>query len=139
MSEGKNSHILEPAKFDVNKFRRTSTTTTTEASTPDQFGQQYNSDYDRSKWSDITPADSRRQHARADTDMSPRSAHHTLGIKHSQASPGDHIHDGTTSKKIGPLQMTSGGTTQAVWTIPASPTVADIVNLIKRFVEVRSV
>lgn len=39
-------------------------------------------------------------HTKADTDSSALSIHHTLGIKNTQASPGDHIHDGKTSKKL---------------------------------------
>jgi hypothetical protein len=41
-------------------------------------------------------------HARTDTDASPLSLHHTLGVKHNQAAPGDHNHDGLgSSRKIG--------------------------------------
>lgn len=40
-------------------------------------------------------------HENADTDSSKYSKHHTLGTKSGQASPGNHIHDGTTSKKLG--------------------------------------
>lgn len=39
-------------------------------------------------------------HTRGDTDSSQTAAHHTLGIKHDQASPGDHIHNGQNSKMI---------------------------------------
>lgn len=39
-------------------------------------------------------------HTRADTDSGPNSIHHTLGPKNAQASPGDHTHDGTTSRKL---------------------------------------
>lgn len=93
---------------------------------PDQFGQQYNADPDKSKWSGESPQDSRRAHSRADTDISSRSLHHTLGTKHNQASPGDHNHDGTSSKLIG---AGSG------WTIPISPSVADLVTLLHKFVD----
>lgn len=134
---------LKPAKFEVNKFRRSEPRRTSEDTTPDQFGQVYKADYDRSKWSGESPNDSRRVHTRADTDLSPRSLHHTLGVKHNQASPGDHNHDGTVSKKIGPLEMdpTAGneGKTRAVWTIPVAPTITDVVNLLKKFVEFRQV
>jgi hypothetical protein len=40
-------------------------------------------------------------HANADIDTSPQSLHHSLGIKHNQASPGDHKHDGKSSRRIG--------------------------------------
>jgi hypothetical protein len=132
---------LEPTKLDVNKFRRSKVTNDAGASTPDQFGQSYNADYDVSKWSQSTPAMVRKLHLRADTDLSPRSLHHTLGNKHAQASPGDHIHDGTSGKKIGPLEMNPAiaGKTRAAWTIPVAPTLTDVVNLLKKFVEFRQV
>lgn len=110
--------------------------------TTDQFGQQYDADSDNSKWSNESPQDSRRYHTRSDADLGPRSLHHTLGSKHNQASPGDHNHDGTTSKKVGPLEMDPAnlGKTRAVWTIPAaSPTVADLIGLMQKFVNFRQV
>src|SRR5688572_27791704 len=102
---------LEPTKMRINKF---------ESPSVDQFGQQYNADYDKSKWSGESPQSTRRSHDRADTDLSHRALHHTLGIGHNQASPGDHYHDGTNSKKIGPLQIDPTGVTKtrAEWTIP---------------------
>ena len=39
-------------------------------------------------------------HANADTDTRPESLHHTLGSSPSQASPGDHLHDGGTSPQL---------------------------------------
>jgi hypothetical protein len=36
-------------------------------------------------------------HANADTDTRGESLHHTLGPSPTQASPGDHLHDGGTS------------------------------------------
>jgi len=41
-----------------------------------------------------------RFHTRADTDSSSTSAHHTLGVTHNQASPGDHKHNGQNSKLL---------------------------------------
>lgn len=40
-------------------------------------------------------------HARSDVDSGPNSQHHTLGVKHNQASFGDHAHDGKSSRKVG--------------------------------------
>lgn len=40
-------------------------------------------------------------HTKADTDGSTGAMHHTLGISHNQASPGDHSHDGQTSRLVG--------------------------------------
>lgn len=39
-------------------------------------------------------------HLNSDIDKSAISQHHTLGISATQASPGDHNHDGTTSKRL---------------------------------------
>ncbi len=47
------------------------------------------------------PVAVQRFHANSDVDSSNVAQHHTLGIQHNQASPGDHSHDGKTSKKIG--------------------------------------
>lgn len=40
-------------------------------------------------------------HARDDVDSSQIAHHHTIGIKHDQASAGDHVHDGSSSRKLG--------------------------------------
>lgn len=40
-------------------------------------------------------------HSNSDVDSATTSQHHTLGIQHNQSSPGDHKHDGKSSKKIG--------------------------------------
>lgn len=49
-------------------------------------------------------------HTRSDVDSGPSSMHHTLGIGHSQASAGDHSHDGKSSRKIGTgLNLTATG------------------------------
>ena len=40
-------------------------------------------------------------HGNSDIDSSVVSQHHTLGILHNQASPGDHTHNGKSSKRIG--------------------------------------
>lgn len=39
-------------------------------------------------------------HRNADTDVRRESIHHTLGPSSSQASPGDHTHDGGSSKAL---------------------------------------
>lgn len=40
-------------------------------------------------------------HSRDDCDTGNTAHHHTIGIKHDQASAGDHSHDGVTSRKVG--------------------------------------
>jgi hypothetical protein len=47
-------------------------------------------------------------HARSDLDSSWNAQHHTLGIKHDQASPGDHIHDGKSSRRLMEGQTLTG-------------------------------
>ncbi len=47
-----------------------------------------------------TPKEVNDFHSRSDLDSSTLAQHHTLGIKHDQACPGDHTHDGTTSRKL---------------------------------------
>lgn len=39
-------------------------------------------------------------HKRSDKDSSVSAQHHTLGPGHNQGSPGDHKHDGTSSKRL---------------------------------------
>lgn len=42
-----------------------------------------------------------KAHTNSDVDSAVTAQHHTLGIQHGQGSPGDHKHDGKSSKKIG--------------------------------------
>jgi hypothetical protein len=49
----------------------------------------------------LTPEEVNKLHANSDLDASTVAQHHTTGFGHNQASPGDHRHDGKTSKKIG--------------------------------------
>jgi hypothetical protein len=63
-------------------------------------------------------------HLSSDVDKSAISQHHTLGIQATQASPGDHNHDGTTSKRIqlGDLASKSITFTVAGGTLGTQPT-----------------
>jgi hypothetical protein len=63
-------------------------------------------------------------HLSSDVDKSAISQHHTLGIQATQASPGDHIHDGTTSKriKLGDVSGTSISFTVEGGTLGTQPT-----------------
>lgn len=49
----------------------------------------------------VDPRTVAKFHARDDVDASVNSHHHTIGIKHGQASAGDHSHDGSSSRKVG--------------------------------------
>jgi len=46
------------------------------------------------------PEEVARFHARSDVDSSQTAQHHTLGVRHDQASPGDHKHEGQGSRLI---------------------------------------
>lgn len=48
-----------------------------------------------------TPDTVSKFHANSDVDANTTAQHHTLGIQHNMSSPGDHLHDGKTSKRIG--------------------------------------
>lgn len=48
-----------------------------------------------------TAQESERAHTNSDRDSAIIAQHHTLGIQHNQASPGDHKHDGKSSKSLG--------------------------------------
>jgi hypothetical protein len=48
-----------------------------------------------------SPSEVTKFHGNSDVDGSVVAQHHTLGIAHNQASPGDHKHDGKSSRKIG--------------------------------------
>lgn len=49
----------------------------------------------------LDPRSINQAHANSDKDTSQAAQHHTLGASRNQASPGDHIHDGRQSKKLG--------------------------------------
>jgi hypothetical protein len=68
------------------------------AEKPDKFGQV------------TSPAgEIEKTHLNSDLDTSQRAQHHTLGKSRNQASPGNHIHDGITSPKIGALKINTSG------------------------------
>lgn len=48
-----------------------------------------------------TAQESEKAHTNSDIDSATIAQHHTLGIQHNQASPGDHKHDGKSSKLLG--------------------------------------
>lgn len=134
MAEEGVGRTLKPVKFGIEG-------STMPKHPVDEFGQKYNADQDESKWSGNSPQDSRKLHDRADTDTGPRSLHHTLGSGRNQASPGDHIHDGTTSRKLGPLEMdpVNNGKTRPKLTIPVATTIADLKALLHEVIEFREV
>lgn len=48
----------------------------------------------------LKPEEVAKIHDRSDVDSSAQAQHHTLGIKHDQSSPGDHKHDGKSSRRL---------------------------------------
>jgi hypothetical protein len=48
-----------------------------------------------------SPAEVQKAHNNSDVDSGITAQHHTLGIQHNQASPGDHTHNGKSSRRIG--------------------------------------
>jgi hypothetical protein len=69
-------------------------------------------------------------HTKADTDGSPLSIHHTLGINRNQSSPGNHVHDGKASPKIGRgLGLTISGAKGG------NAAVASIITMLKSVIE----
>jgi hypothetical protein len=108
---------------------------------PDDFGQVYSAAKDYAGGNVPSAEESNRAHFNSDADSSQQSLHHTLGPGRNQSSPGNHIHDGVTSPKIGKLEMdpVNLGKTRAEWTIPAAPTVNDLVTLLSKFVNFRQV
>lgn len=70
-------------------------------------------------------------HSRSDVDSSTIAQHHTLGIGHNQATPGDHNHDGTSSRLVGKglgitVSGSRGGNAALASLISALKTVIDI-------------
>lgn len=51
--------------------------------------------------SSVAGSEVNKFHTNSDNDSAVTAQHHTLGILHNQASPGDHKHDGKSSKRIG--------------------------------------
>lgn len=60
----------------------------------------YKALYDRGSQDIAPPSTVARFHNKSDMDSSSEAQHHSLGIKGGQASPGDHKHDGSTSKRL---------------------------------------
>jgi hypothetical protein len=84
-------------------------------SKPDKFGQVTGNEHDQSAGLSPSAPEVNALHSADDTDAGPRAHHHTLGTGRNQSSPGNHIHDGITSPKLGALQMDPAGNV----TIPA--------------------
>lgn len=92
---------LKPVKFGIKPGQELDPSPVTK---PDKFGQVNNNQKDVTSDA-ISTLESRRQHFNSDVDANFQAQHHTLGLGRNQASPGNHIHDGVTSPKIGALTV----------------------------------
>lgn len=108
-------------------------------SKPDKFAQVTSNEHDQSSGLVPSAPEINQLHAMDDVDSSVRAHHHTLGTGRNQASPGNHIHDGITSPKLGAMQMDPAGN----GTIPAmiltgskggNVALANLIALLKNFI-----
>jgi hypothetical protein len=77
-----------------------------------------------------SPTEVNSFHQRSDVDSRPNAQHHTLGISANQATPGDHVHDGRTSRKLGHKQgLTISGSKGG------NAAVGSIIALLSNFIE----
>jgi hypothetical protein len=97
---------LKPTKFGIQSGNSLDPSPITK---PDKFGQVYNAEKDVAGGNVPSPEESNRAHFNSDVDSSRLSLHHTLGSGRNQASPGNHIHDGVTSPKIGAMKVGTSG------------------------------
>lgn len=81
---------------------------------PDQFGQVNSADKDLTAGGGFSPREVAQMHQRSDVDSSSKSQHHTLGTNRNQASPGNHVHDGISSPKLGISKMDPANTGRTV-------------------------
>jgi hypothetical protein len=125
---------LKPTKFGIKPGQ-----TNQQENKPDQFGQVHNNQNDATSGNVPSGMESRLQHRQSDVDSAKTAQHHTLGTGRNQSSPGDHIHDGVTSKKLGPLEMdpTNPGKTRPALTLAADA--ASIRAFLHNFIEFRDV
>lgn len=93
---------IKPGKPSLDRSSHQRTPNTSQPQVDRTASGNYNdSDMDFSKWSSLSPGQVNKMHSRSDVDRSWLAQHHTLGSKRNQASPGDHIHDGSESRLIG--------------------------------------
>lgn len=117
MSEGTGRN-LEPVKFGITPGQNLDPNP---VSKPDKFGQVYQNQSDVAGGDTPSSAQVDIAHSQSDVDSGPKSQHHTLGPGRNQASPGNHIHDGTNSPKIGAMAIgTSGNNPVPAFTLTGS-------------------
>jgi hypothetical protein len=90
-----------------------------------------------------SPESTMSAHARTDVDSSQKALHHSLGTSRNQASPGNHIHDGIGSPKLGAKKFdtTAGQEGKVIPSLSISGSrggnaaVASMIALLKNFVD----
>lgn len=131
--------VLEPTKMTVTKF---DSKRVYPDSNVDNYGQVVNSDKDRSR-TGLDPNKVDDNHAFSDVDASSLSIHHTLGTGRNQSSPGDHTHDGTTSRRMGLYEMDPGnpGQVRAALVLTGAKggnvALANLIALLGKFIDFR--
>jgi hypothetical protein len=109
---------LKPVKFGIKSVDEKKLAPKSE---PDAFGQVNSSEKDFTKGNVPSARESVLQHAASDVDASQKSQHHTLGQGRNQSSPGNHIHDGISSPKLGAMAVgTSGNNPVPAFTLTGS-------------------
>jgi hypothetical protein len=106
---------------------------------PDQFGQVYNNQSDATSGNTPSAAELWRLHSQSDVDSSSTAQHHTLGTGRNQASPGNHIHDGYTSPKLGPMEMDPANPGQTRPALTCAADAASIRTFLHNFINFRDV
>lgn len=94
---------LKPTKFGITSIEEQPVTQ------PDRYGQTQSDVKDASMGGAPSALEVQQFHFKSDVDSSQRALHHTLGPRRNQASPGNHIHDGVSSPKLGALAIGTSG------------------------------
>lgn len=82
----------------------------------------------------ISPQEVNILHANSDNDSATTAQHHTLGTGHNQASPGDHKHDGKTSKTLATATLTGQLTPTTIAQVDAI--LDQVIVILKKFCDI---
>lgn len=132
---GKN---LQPVKFGLKPGDEHKVSPNTK---PDQFGQVNSADKDFTGGGVPSAREVAQMHSRSDVDSSPKSQHHTLGKGRNQAANGNHVHDGTSSPKLGLYQMDPANTGRVVPSLTltgakgGNVALTNLIALLKNFID----
>lgn len=73
-------------------------------------------------------------HIHSDVDRDRLARHHTLGVRATQASAGDHIHDGENGLKLGSFTLT--GALNPATVAQADALIDQLITILKTFVNI---